>query len=92
MIIDFTQSITELRLNDPLHGYIVLSDPEGDRVGFFPARSDITVLPADDPRKLKLGWVIRETIGIVVAPKISITDGDQYICKHGSLDGLITWS
>ena len=35
-------------------------------VGAFPIRQDITVLPADDPKKLRLGWVIYEEIGIVV--------------------------
>lgn len=34
-----------------------------DYVGAFPARQDITVLPADDPNKLRLGFVIREYIG-----------------------------
>ena len=29
-------------------------------------RQDITVFPADDPKKLKLGWKIIETIGIIV--------------------------
>jgi len=28
----------------------------------FPIKQDITVLPADDPKKLKLGWVIYEDI------------------------------
>lgn len=35
-------------------------------VGAFPIRQDITVLPADDPKKLRLGWVIYEEVGIVV--------------------------
>ena len=35
-----------------------------DNVGAFPIRQDITVLPADDPKKLRLGWVIYEEIGI----------------------------
>jgi len=35
-------------------------------VGAFPIRQDITVLPADEPRVLRLGWVIYEEIGIVV--------------------------
>lgn len=42
----------------------VLSLPEC--VGAMPIRQDITVLPADDPKKLRLGWVIYEEIGIVV--------------------------
>lgn len=35
-------------------------------VGAMPIRQDITVLPADDPKKLRLGWVIYEEIGIAV--------------------------
>jgi len=37
-----------------------------DNVGAFPIRQDITVLPADDPKKLRLGWVIYEEVGIVI--------------------------
>ena len=35
-------------------------------VGAMPIRQDITVIPADDPKRLRLGWVIYEEIGIVV--------------------------
>jgi hypothetical protein len=35
-------------------------------IGAFPVRQDITVLPADDPKKLRLGWTIYEEVGIVV--------------------------
>lgn len=35
-------------------------------VGAFPIRQDITVLPADDPKHIRLGWVIYEEIGIIV--------------------------
>lgn len=35
-------------------------------VGALPIRQDITVLPADDPKKLRLGWIIYEEIGITV--------------------------
>jgi hypothetical protein len=37
-----------------------------DTVGAFPIRQDITVLPADDPKKLRLGWVIYEEVGIAI--------------------------
>lgn len=37
-----------------------------DCLGAFPIRQDITVIPCDDPRKLRLGWVIYEEVGIVV--------------------------
>jgi len=35
-------------------------------VGAMPVRQDITVLPADDPRKLRLGWVVFEEVGFGV--------------------------
>lgn len=51
-----------------------------DYVGAFPIRQDITVLPADDPKKLRLGWVIYEEVGVVVmndyaVAKVSVTSG-----------------
>ncbi len=38
----------------------------GEFVGAMPVRQDITVLPADDPKALRLGWVVYEEIGIAV--------------------------
>ena len=39
-------------------------------VGVMPVRQEVTVIPADQPNKLRLGWVIYEEIGItVVNPK-----------------------
>jgi len=35
-------------------------------VGAMPVRQDITVIPADDPVKLRLGWVILEEVGFAV--------------------------
>ena len=35
-------------------------------VGAMPVRQDITVLPADDPKRLRLGWVIFEELGFAV--------------------------
>jgi len=56
----------------------VLVVATAETVGAFPIRQDITVLPADDPRNLRLGWVIYEEIGIVVlnayaAAKITVS-------------------
>jgi len=48
----------------PVDVVLVIASP--DTVGAFPIRQDITVLPADDPKKLRLGWVIYEEIGIVI--------------------------
>lgn len=50
---------------------LVVSSP--DTVGAFPIRQDITVLPADDPKKLRLGWVIYEEVGIVVINDYAIS-------------------
>lgn len=46
-------------------GSVYLLAP-AEYVGAMPVRQDITVLPADDPRNLRLGWVIYEEIGIVI--------------------------
>lgn len=44
------------------------ADPEF--VGVMPVRQDIEVIPADEPKQLKLGWVISEEIGIgIVNPR-----------------------
>lgn len=49
-------------------------------IGAMPIRQDITVLPADDPKKLRLGWIIYEEIGIVIindyaTAKVVVSDG-----------------
>jgi len=45
-----------------------LADPEF--VGVMPIRQDIEVMPADEPKQLKLGWVVSEIIGIgIVNPR-----------------------
>ena len=56
---------------------LIVASP--DTVGAFPIRQDITVLPADDPKKLRLGWVIYEEVGIAIIndyaiSKIEVTD------------------
>jgi hypothetical protein len=40
------------------------ADPEF--LGVMPVRQDIEVMPADEPRQLKLGWVVSEIIGIAI--------------------------
>lgn len=42
-----------------------VADPEF--VGVMPIRQDIEVLPADEPKQLKLGWVVSEEIGLCIA-------------------------
>jgi hypothetical protein len=41
-----------------------VADPEF--LGVMPIRQDIEVLPADEPKLLKLGWVVNEIIGLAV--------------------------
>jgi len=50
---------------------ILVASP--DTVGAFPIRQDITVLPADDPKKIRLGWVIYEEVGIVILNDYAIS-------------------
>lgn len=69
----------------------------------FPIREDITVLPADDPKKLRLGWVIKETIGMCIIndyaiSRITVDDGIERVApedevyerqlKRGLIDGF----
>jgi hypothetical protein len=42
-------------------------------VGAMPIRQDITVLPADDPKRLRLGWVIYEELGFAVINDYAIS-------------------
>lgn len=44
-----------------------------ENVGAFPVRQEITVIPCDDPKKLRLGWVIYEEVGIVVVNDYSMS-------------------
>ena len=47
---------------------LVLSPAEF--VGVMPVRQEVTVIPADQPNKLRLGWVVYEEVGIaIVNPK-----------------------
>lgn len=41
-----------------------VADPEF--VGVMPIRQDIEVIPADEPKELKLGWVVSEIIGVAI--------------------------
>jgi hypothetical protein len=42
-------------------------------VGAMPIRQDITVLPADDTRRLRLGWVVYEELGFAVINDFSLS-------------------
>ena len=51
------------------------ADPEF--VGVMPVRQDIEVLPADEPKQLKLGWVVSEQIGIAVVNPRGVAKGNK---------------
>jgi hypothetical protein len=57
---------------------IYVYDKEG------PLKQDVTVLPADDPKALRLGWTVYEEIGVAVINNyalagISVFDGIRTI-------------
>jgi hypothetical protein len=49
------------------------ADPEF--VGVMPVRQDIEVIPADEPKQLKLGWVVSEIIGIGITNARGVAKG-----------------
>ena len=54
-----------------------VADPEF--VGVMPIRQDIEVLPADEPRQLKLGWVVNEIIGIGIVNPRAVAAGRKNV-------------
>jgi hypothetical protein len=55
------------------------ADPEF--VGVMPIRQDIEVLPADEPRQLKLGWVVSEVIGCAVVNPRGVSAGRKSVAS-----------
>lgn len=53
------------------------ADPEF--VGVMPIRQEAEVLPADEPRLLKLGWVVSEIIGIGIVNPRGVAKGDKSV-------------
>lgn len=51
------------------------ADPEF--VGVMPIRQDIEVMPADEPRQLKLGWVVSEIIGLAIVNARGVAKGNK---------------
>ena len=49
------------------------ADPEF--VGVMPVRQGIEVLPADEPKQLKLGWVVSEIIGLAILNPRGVAKG-----------------
>lgn len=54
-----------------------VADPEF--VGVMPVRQDIEVLPADEPKQLKLGWVVSEIIGIAIVNPRGVAAGRKSV-------------
>ena len=57
----------------PANRVFACADPEF--VGVMPVRQDIEVLPADEPKQLKLGWVVSEIIGIGIVNPRGVSTG-----------------
>ncbi len=53
------------------------ADPEF--VGVMPVRQDIEVLPADEPKQLKLGWVVSEIIGLGICNPRGVSAGRKSV-------------
>lgn len=63
----------DLHVSSRMPSNYVLCLASPDTVGAFPVRQDITVLPADDPKKLRLGWVIYEEVGVAIINDYAIS-------------------
>lgn len=48
-------------------------------VGVMPVRQDIEVLPADEPKRLQLGWIISEIIGIGIVNPRGVAGGRKSV-------------
>ena len=53
------------------------ADPEF--VGVMPIRQEIEVLPADEPKLLKLGWVVSEIVGLAVINPRGVAAGRKSV-------------
>jgi hypothetical protein len=53
------------------------ADPEF--VGVMPIRQDIEVLPADEPKRLLMGWVVSEIIGIGILNSRGVAKGNKSV-------------
>lgn len=53
------------------------ADPEF--VGVMPVRQDIEVIPADEPKRLSLGWVVSEIIGVGIVNARGVAVGRKSV-------------
>jgi len=61
----------------PVGTVYACADPEF--VGVMPIRQEIEVLPADEPKLLKLGWVVNEIIGIGIVNARGVAKGSKSV-------------
>lgn len=54
-----------------------VADPEF--VGVMPVRRDIEVMPADEPKQLKMGWVVSEEIGLAIVNPRGVACGRKSV-------------
>lgn len=57
---------TEILINSLLPDNDVYVLGPSDMIGVMPVRQEITVTPADEPKKRRMGWVIFEEIGLAI--------------------------
>ena len=63
----------------PVGSVYGVADPEF--VGVMPIRQDIEVLPADEPKQLKLGWVVNEIIGVGIVNPRGVCTGRKSVAN-----------
>jgi hypothetical protein len=63
----------------PSGSVFACADPEF--VGVMPIRQDVEVLPADEPKQLKLRWVVNEIIGIGVLNTRGVSVGRKTVAN-----------
>ncbi len=68
----FSADIVVTKMVNPKQVFAV-ADPEF--VGVMPVRQGIEVLPADEPKQLKMGWVVSEIIGIGILNPRGVASG-----------------
>ncbi len=68
----FTSDIIVSKIVPPKQVFAVA---EPDFVGVMPIRQDIEVLPADEPKQLKLGWVVSEILGLAIVNPRGVASG-----------------
>ncbi len=52
---------------------------DAEFVGVMPVRQDIEVMPADEPKQLKLGWIVSEEIGIAIVNPRGVSKGNKSV-------------